>query len=97
MNFEEAIDLSGSQPVVIEDDRINSTEYDKWLEEGLSLNRDYSDYKWKLGDWWNKGHKYGERKKLVDSEEWDGPKFQTCMNTAAVCKDFENLPSTGGS
>ena len=34
MNFEEAIDLSGSQPVVIEDDRINSTEYDRWVEEG---------------------------------------------------------------
>ena len=91
MNFEEAIDLSGSQPVVIEDDRINSTEYDKWLEEGLSLNRDYSDYKWKLGDWWNKGYKYGERSKLVESDEWDGPSHGTCRIAGSIATCFEML------
>lgn len=69
-------------------ERKNSTEYDKWVEEGLSLNKDYSDYKWRLGDWWNKGHKYGERKSLVDSEDWDGPSYTTCQSAGSLCNDF---------
>jgi hypothetical protein len=73
MSFEDRINLEGRQPVVLDDNRINSTGYEEWVKEGLSLNKDYSDYKWWLGDWWNKGHKYGERKKLVDSDDWDGP------------------------
>eukprot|EP00919_Chromeraceae_sp_WS-2016_P011506 GHVR01026875.1.p1 GENE.GHVR01026875.1~~GHVR01026875.1.p1 ORF type:complete len:265 (+),score=52.19 GHVR01026875.1:898-1692(+) len=88
MSLEDRINLDGRQPVVIEDDRINSTDYDKWVEEGLSLNRDYSDYKWNLGDWWNKGHAYGERKAVVDSEDWDGPSYTTCQTAGSVCKDF---------
>jgi hypothetical protein len=91
MDFEDRINLDGRQPVVIEDDRINSTGYEEWVKEGLSLQRDYSGYKWNLGDWWNKGHKYGERKKLVDSEEWDGPKFQTCVSAGVVASSFESL------
>jgi hypothetical protein len=84
------IDVSGNQPVISDLPRKNSTDYDKWVKEGLSLNRDYSDYKWNLGDWWNRGHAYGERKKLVDGEKWDGPSFSTCTNTASVCKEFES-------
>jgi len=74
---------------VIEQDH-NSGDYDTWVKEGLSLQKDYSTYKWDLGDWWNRGHKYGERKRLVDSDDWDGPSFSTCANTASVCKDFES-------
>jgi len=83
------IDVSGNQPVVNEE-LLNSTDYEKWVKEGLSLNKDYSDYKWRLGDWWNKGHKYGERKKLVESDDWDGPKFGTCANAGSVCEAFES-------
>lgn len=91
MNFEDRINFDGSQPVVVVDnpELKNSTGYEEWVQEGLSLNKDYSDYKWRLGDWWNKGHKYGERKALVDSDYWDGPSFSTCANTASVCKEFE--------
>jgi len=89
MSFEDRINLDGRQPVVLDDDRINSKGYDKWVEEGLSLNRDYSDYKWNLGDWWNRGHAYGERKKLVDGEKWDGPSFSTCKSVGSVCEAFE--------
>jgi hypothetical protein len=80
------IDVSGNQPV-INDSLKNSTSYEEWVQEGLSLNKDYSDYKWSLGDWWNKGHKYGERKELVD--KWDGPKEQTCKNAGVVSEAFE--------
>lgn len=91
MSFEDRINLDGRQPVVIDNDRINSGSYEEWEKEGLSLNKDYSDYKWNLGDWWNKGHKYGDRKRLVDSEEWDGPKFQTCMMAGSTANTFETF------
>lgn len=87
------LDLSGRQPVILEDDtnddRKNSTSYEDWVQEGLSLNKDYSDYKWRLGDWWNKGHAYGERSKLVESDEWDGPKHQTCRNAGSMAEEFQ--------
>jgi hypothetical protein len=39
--------------------------------------------------WLSSGeHKYGERKALVESEEWSGPEFQTCKNIASVCRAF---------
>lgn len=85
------IDISGSQPVVLDDDRKNSTDYDNWVKEGLSLNKDYSDYKWNLGDWWNKGHNYGARKKLVESDDWNGPKEQTCKIAGVVADSFEKF------
>lgn len=93
MSLEDRINLDGRQPVVLEEvrDLKNSTSYDEWVKEGLSLNRDYSDYKWSLGDWWNKGHKYGERKKLVDSDDWDGPSFSTCMMAGSTAKTFETF------
>ena len=85
------VNVSGRQPVVVDTELKNSTDYEKWVKEGMSLNRDYSEYKWNLGDWWNKGHKYGERKKLVDSEEWDGPKEQTCKISGVVAEAFEKF------
>jgi len=89
MDFEDRINLDGRQPVVLDDDRINSTGYEEWVKEGLSLQRDYSGYKWNLGDWWNKGHKYGERAKLVESDEWDGPSHGTCRNAGSVAEEFQ--------
>lgn len=43
-----------------------------------------------MGDWWAFGeHGYGDRKALVESEEWEGPAYQTCKNVALVCDAFE--------
>lgn len=89
MSFEDRINLDGRQPVVVEPELKNSTDYDRWVEEGLSLNRDYSDYKWSLGDWWNKGHAYGERAKLISEDTWDGPSRSTLDSTGSVCSAFE--------
>lgn len=62
---------------------------DAWLEVGKSLGRVRGSTMWWIGDWWNHGEqRYGERKALVESEEWEGPKFQTCANAAAVCSAF---------
>jgi hypothetical protein len=33
--------------------------------------------------------RYGERKAIVEAEDWEGPDFQTCANAASVCRSFE--------
>ena len=34
-----------------------------------------------MADWWAFGeHKYGDRKKIVESEEWIGPSLQACAD-----------------
>jgi hypothetical protein len=30
----------------------------------------------------------GDRKAMVESEDWDGPAFQTCMDASSVCRAF---------
>ena len=65
------------------------TEQD-WKQAGSSIARIEGAMMWWLGDWWNfGGHKYGDRKALVEADDWDGPVIQTCMNAASVCARFE--------
>jgi hypothetical protein len=33
--------------------------------------------------------RYGERKAIVEAEDWDGPAYQTCRIAASVCGRFE--------
>ena len=62
----------------------------EWREAGASLAKVEGAMNWWLGDWWAFGeHGYGDRKALVESDEWEGPAFQTCMDSATVCKRFE--------
>lgn len=61
-----------------------------WREAGLEIARTGSASKWWLGDWWRYGeHRYGDRKEIVDGEDWDGPKFQTCADAGMVAAAFE--------
>jgi N6-adenosine-specific RNA methylase IME4 len=63
----------------------------QWEEIGRSLGKIEQATQWWIGDWWAFGeHKYGDRKALVESEEWNGPAFQTCVNAGNVCKKFES-------
>ena len=65
------------------------TEQD-WKQAGFTLSKIEGAMAWWIGDWWAFGeHKYGDRKALVESEEWEGPAFEHCMNAASVCKKFE--------
>jgi hypothetical protein len=42
-----------------------------------------------VGDWWAFGEsRYGDRKALVTSDGWEGPKYQTCMDAAWVSRKF---------
>ena len=61
-----------------------------WRLAGSSIARVEGAMMWWLGDLWNYGgHKYGDRKALVESDDWDGPSYETCRNVAAVCNSFE--------
>jgi hypothetical protein len=62
-----------------------------WIEIGQALGRVTSASMWWIGDWWAFGeHRYGERKAIVEAEDWDGPAFQTCVNAANVCRKIES-------
>jgi len=63
--------------------------FDEWRAVGAQLGRTRSRLSWALGDWWRFGERrYGYRKALIESEDWDGPEFQTCRNAAWVCAAF---------
>ena len=45
---------------------------------------------WAIGDWWAFGQqRYGERAAVVNGDDWDGPKYEVCMNAASIARKFE--------
>jgi hypothetical protein len=40
-------------------------------------------------EWTKERGIYGERKGVVEAEDWDGPAYQTCRNAASICDAFE--------
>ena len=63
---------------------------EQWREAGLEIARTSSASRWWLGDWWRFGeHRYGERKAIVESEDWDGPAFETCKQAGMAAAAFE--------
>ncbi len=62
---------------------------DEWKAAGEMLGKMERSVSWWIGDWWVFGEsRYGERKAIVENEDWQGPSFQTCMNVGSVCKAF---------
>jgi len=63
---------------------------DQWLEVGRALGRVRGSVMWWIGDWWAYGeHAYGERANAINSDDWEGPAYQSCKNAAVVCRRFE--------
>lgn len=63
---------------------------EEWRDAGLQIAKARGASQWWVGDWWAFGEaRYGERKAIIDSDDWDGPAFQTCMNAALVTKAIE--------
>lgn len=61
-----------------------------WKEAGAALAKVEGAMMWWIGDWWAFGeHGYGDRKAMVESEEWDGPAFDACKRAAWVSQSFE--------
>lgn len=68
----------------------SDTTEDEWLQVAQMLSKAEQSLMWWIGDWWRFGNEqYGCRKALVESDDWDGPTYETCMNAASVCKKFE--------
>lgn len=63
---------------------------DQWRELGLQISRTRGATQWWVGDWWAFGEsRYGERKAMVEAEDWEGPSLGSCMNAASVSRAFE--------
>jgi hypothetical protein len=64
--------------------------FEQWVERGEELGRAEGQLQWAIGDWWAYGeHRYGRRKEIVDSADWRGPAYTTCMDCASVARKFE--------
>jgi hypothetical protein len=62
----------------------------EWREAGAILGRVEHSVSWRLGDWWAFGEKhYGERKAVIEADDWEGPAYQTCRNAATIASAFE--------
>jgi hypothetical protein len=63
---------------------------EQWEQLGGAFGRMGGSMAWWVGDWWRGGtHAYGDRKALVESEDWTGPGFGACANAARVCEAFK--------
>ena len=62
-----------------------------WREVGRRLNSVERSVMWWLGDWWAFGERkgYGERKRIVEAEEWEGPSYEVCRNAGYVARRIE--------
>jgi len=62
----------------------------EWLEAGAILGRVEHSVSWWLGDWWAFGEaRFGERKAIVETEDWGGPSYQACVDAGNVSKKFQ--------
>jgi hypothetical protein len=67
----------------------DTTTEDQWLEIVRAIGLMGGSMSWWIGDLWAFGeHKYGDRKAMVESDDWSGPEYQTCKNIASVCRRF---------
>jgi hypothetical protein len=66
---------------------------EEWAEFGRRLGKAEGELKWLIGDWWNAGHRYGDRKDIVQADDWTGPSYDTCV--ACVDLDLNTLTVEG--
>lgn len=63
---------------------------EQWEQVGGDLGRMGGSIFWWIGDWWRSAeHKVGDRKAVVDGEDWTGPGFQACADAGMVCRAFK--------
>jgi hypothetical protein len=62
---------------------------EQWRDAGMQIAKARGATQWWVGDWWNAGHRYGDRKAIVESEEWNGPAYQTCKDNGWVAEEIE--------
>ena len=62
--------------------------FEDWRAMGHRLCATERVINWWIGDWWNAGHRYGERARLA-AEGIFALGFQTLANLGSVCRRFE--------
>jgi hypothetical protein len=66
--------------------------YEEWLAVACELGKEQGTLFWCIGDLWVYGeHRYGDRKALIESEEWQdlmGFAYSTCAHAAAAVRAF---------
>jgi len=60
----------------------------EWVNYGIALGRVARLAMWEIGDWWNRGERYGRRVQIVTDPEWTGPAYGTCRNAGMVAAKF---------
>jgi hypothetical protein len=94
-------ELTKTLPDLLEDGQLTqvslalpaSLTENRWKQIGLEIARVQSSTLWWIGDWWAFGeHKYGDRKAMVENEQWMGPSYETCNRAAWVCRVFKSIP-----
>jgi hypothetical protein len=82
----DGIDFPGKPGLTIPE----ATTQEGWENIGRQLGRVESSYQFMVGDWWNFGdQKWGNRKHIVDSPSWSGPRYNTCRNCGWVRSAFK--------
>lgn len=61
----------------------------EWEQIGRAIGRLHTAYQWIVGDWWVYGIKWGNKRKLVQSPDWTGASYQSCIAYGVVCRAFE--------
>jgi hypothetical protein len=65
-------------------------DYAEWSSHGLVLSRFVGATAWWLADWWNYADwTHGQRARVVESPDWQGPSYKTCCNLASVGRAFQ--------
>ena len=68
-----------------------------WIKAGMEIARLRGATQWWIGDWWIYGDDperkwaYGERKEIVEGDDWDGPSLETCSKAGVVCRAVETF------
>ncbi|HSR77784.1 MAG TPA: MT-A70 family methyltransferase [Xanthobacteraceae bacterium] len=64
--------------------------FEEWQTDGELLGKIEHAVSWWIGDWWIYAeHRYGERKAIVEREDWEGPSFDNCAHCGMVARKFE--------
>lgn len=62
---------------------------DEWVNYGSRFAELGGAVQWGWGDWWNSGNfEHGERKRIVESDEWNGLAYQTLKDYGMVSEKF---------
>jgi N6-adenosine-specific RNA methylase IME4 len=61
----------------------------KWRRIGEQLGFAERAVGWWIGDWWNRGERYGNRVGIVTAKDWQGPSHAVCRNYGSVAARFD--------